>query len=214
MFDDTREWLEADGRGGFASGTVCGVRTRRYHALLLPATTPPTGRIVLVSGIDAWVDVGGASWPLTSQRYAPDVIFPGGAGYLESFTPRPWPAWQYAYPDGSRIRQQLLVEHGTGAVLLAWTLLDAPGPATLRVRPFMSGRDYHALHRRNDAFDFRPATAGARVTFSPYPGLPSIHVESNGRYCHQPDWYLNFLYRVEAERGLDAIERPGSGGSH
>jgi hypothetical protein len=46
------EWLEADGRGGFAMGTAAGVRTRRYHALLVAATTPPTGRVVLVSGVE------------------------------------------------------------------------------------------------------------------------------------------------------------------
>ena len=51
--DDGLEWLEADGLGGFASGTVSGKRTRRYHALLLAAATPPTGRFVLVSGLDA-----------------------------------------------------------------------------------------------------------------------------------------------------------------
>jgi hypothetical protein len=53
--DDVTEWLEADGLGGFASGTTGGLRTRRYHALLLAATTPPTGRMVLVNGLDAWV---------------------------------------------------------------------------------------------------------------------------------------------------------------
>ena len=51
-----REWLEADGLGGFASGTSTGIRTRRYHALLLTATTPPTGRLVLVNGLDAWIE--------------------------------------------------------------------------------------------------------------------------------------------------------------
>ena len=60
----TREWLEADGLGGFASGTVAGIRTRRYHALLLTATTPPTGRVVLVNGFDAWVETpGGRATP-------------------------------------------------------------------------------------------------------------------------------------------------------
>src|SRR3954466_3804893 len=54
--DDTTEWLEADGLGGFASGTTSGIRTRRYHALLLTAETPPTGRVVLVNGLDAWVE--------------------------------------------------------------------------------------------------------------------------------------------------------------
>ena len=53
---DSREWLEADGLGGFASGTADGIRTRRYHAILLSATAPPSGRMVLVNGFEAWVD--------------------------------------------------------------------------------------------------------------------------------------------------------------
>ena len=70
--DDRTEWLEADGLGGFASGTSSGIRTRRYHALLLVATTPPTGRMVLVNGIDAWIERPGAPDEyLTRQRYAP-----------------------------------------------------------------------------------------------------------------------------------------------
>lgn len=72
------EWLETDGLGGFASGTVSGVRTRRYHALLLAATTPPTGRHALVNGFDAWVETPLGAVALTSQRYAPGVLAPGG----------------------------------------------------------------------------------------------------------------------------------------
>jgi glycogen debranching enzyme len=61
------EWLEADGLGGFASGTVSGIRTRRYHALLLAATKPPAGRVVLVNGFDAWVENGSRNFfPLVS----------------------------------------------------------------------------------------------------------------------------------------------------
>ena len=56
MITPSAEWLEADGLGGFAFGRVDGVRTRRYHAVLAVATTPPTGRIVLVNGFDAWVE--------------------------------------------------------------------------------------------------------------------------------------------------------------
>ena len=72
-YDDRLEWLEADGLGGFASGTSSGIRTRRYHALLLAATTPPTGRMVLVNGYDGWVETAAGSFALTSQRYAPGV---------------------------------------------------------------------------------------------------------------------------------------------
>ncbi|PYK81586.1 MAG: hypothetical protein DME41_11740, partial [Verrucomicrobia bacterium] len=63
------EWLEADGLGGFASGTVSGIRSRRYHALLLTATTPPAGRMVLANGFDAWVETPSGTFAISSQRY-------------------------------------------------------------------------------------------------------------------------------------------------
>jgi glycogen debranching enzyme len=59
-----QEWLEADGLGGFASGTVSGIRTRRYHALLLTATKPPSGPLVLVNGFDASVETGSCRFPV------------------------------------------------------------------------------------------------------------------------------------------------------
>ena len=74
--DPNAEWLEADGLGGFASGTVSGIRSRRYHALLLTATTPPAGRMVLVNGFDAWVETSRGTFAISSQRYGPDVIHP------------------------------------------------------------------------------------------------------------------------------------------
>ena len=76
------EWLEADGLGGFASGTVGGVRTRRYHALLLAATTPPTGRMVLVNGLEVWLETPAGRFALSAQRYAPDVVHPDGAARI------------------------------------------------------------------------------------------------------------------------------------
>src|SRR5215207_9301574 len=87
------EWLEADGIGGFASGTVGGERTRRYHALLLSATTPPTGRAVLVNGIEASVETRAGAVPLTTQRYAPDIQHPDGWRRIAAFERLPWPGW-------------------------------------------------------------------------------------------------------------------------
>src|SRR6201996_9329500 len=94
------EWLEADGLGGFASGTVSGIRTRRYHALLLAATTPPAGRMVLVNGFDAELETASGRFALTTQRYAPGVNHPDGLTRLESFSLDPWPQWTFSFPDG------------------------------------------------------------------------------------------------------------------
>jgi hypothetical protein len=94
------EWLETDGLGGFASGTVSGVRTRRYHGLLVPATMPPAGRTVLVNGFEAWVELSGATFAISSQRYNPDVFYPNGVDRLSSCRLEPWPIWTFDLSAG------------------------------------------------------------------------------------------------------------------
>src|SRR5439155_410758 len=205
------EWLEADGLGGFASGTAIGIRTRRYHALLLAATAPPTGRVVLVNGLEAWVERPDGAVALSSQRYAPDVVHPDGAERIESFAAEPWPRWTFRLPDGSLIEHGLLVAPGRAATALYWRLHEGRG-GTLAVRPLVSGRDYHALHHENPAFRFDAEVADGRVVWRPYPGLPAIVARANGAYAHQPDWYRNFLYTEERDRGLDCVEDLASPG--
>ena len=97
------EWLEVDGLGGFASGTVSGIRTRRYHALLLAATTPPTGRMVLVNGIEAWLETPGGRFALSAQRYVPDVVHPDGERRIVEFQSEPWPTWVLRAEDGTEV---------------------------------------------------------------------------------------------------------------
>jgi predicted glycogen debranching enzyme len=210
---DEREWLEPDGRGGFASGTVSGVRTRRYHAILLAATTPPTGRMVLVNGFDAWIEVDGRRVALSSQRYAPDVIAPDGASRIATFTHEPWPSWTFDLGDSLRVRQEIFVPYGAAAVVVTWRLVDTearprPGgtPVRLIVRPFLSGRDYHGLHHENGACRQQADVADGLVVWQPYAGVPAVVSRSNATYSHRPDWYRTFLYRAERERGLDDAE--------
>jgi predicted glycogen debranching enzyme len=215
QIDDRTEWLEADGLGGFASGTTSGIRTRRYHALLLPATTPPTGRIVLVNGVDVWLDTKGGSFALCSQRYAPGVVHPDGACRIVSFSRDPWPTWEFEADDGTRIRHEIVVPYCSGSTVLTWDVIRAAGPVTLRVRPFLSGRDYHSMHHENGAFQFEPIPSNDSlesdgrsgiVSFAPYSGVPHVEFRTNGEYHHSPDWYRNFLYEAERDRGLDDTE--------
>jgi predicted glycogen debranching enzyme len=201
-----REWLEADGLGGFASGTVTGLRTRRYHALLLTATTPPTGRVVLLNGFDAWVETGGARFELSSQWYAPGVRGGAGAAHIESFESTPWPTWIYRFADGTRVRQEIFVVKEAPVTCVAWKLLSGSGAARITVRPFLSGRDYHALHRSNTLFRFDAASGAGRVAWRPYQDVPGVTAIHNGTYHHDPHWYFNFSYQSEQARGLDCEE--------
>ena len=210
--DLTAEWLEAGAQGGFASGTVGGERTRRYHALLLIATNPPDGRVVQVNGIEAWVNAPDGNYPLTSQRYLPNVVYPDGWIRLTGFSRDPWPSWQFALPGGTEIFYELFVARETSETVLRWWHEGAAGPHGLNVRPLISGRDYHALHRENPACNFDSAVEGSSITWRPYASLPEIVANSNGVYHAEPDWYRNFLYTAERDRGLDCVEDLASPG--
>lgn len=230
FINSNAEWLEADGLGGFASGTVSGIRTRRYHALLLTATIPPAGRMVLVNGFDAWIETGTEIFAISSQCYAPDVIHPNGASLIESFEHEPWPRWRYRSADDLVIEQEIFIPRGESAVFLAWRIVagggdpgsgqgdvniqpgSTPPTTTLKVRPFFSGRDFHSMHHENSAFKFVAEQDGERVTCRSYDGIPAVVAYSNGRYAHEPTWYRNFLYFEEQARGLDAIEDLASPG--
>ena len=223
--DEVTEWLEPDGLGGFASGTTGGLRTRRYHGLLVTATTPPTGRLVLVNGLDAWVEapcrhgpgerlavsgeqpaVSGEREFLTQQRYSPGVVAPADAAIIESFTADPWPTWGYRLRDGTPIEQEIFVTRGSPIVAIRWRAPEAAPGVILSVRLFLSGRDLHALHHANPTFRFAHAVAGEEVSWAPYQGVPGIAALSNGEYQPEPEWYRGFLYAEERARGLDSEE--------
>jgi predicted glycogen debranching enzyme len=169
--------------------------------------------MVLVNGFDAWVRTPRGTFALTSQFYAPEVIHPDGASRIKAFKNDLWPTWTYRLEDGTKIEQEILVEHGRPVVTVSWRLLNNKRDVSLTVRPFLSGRDYHGLHRENPSFRFDADTSAEVVKWRPYDGVPGIVVSSNGKYIHQPDWYRNFFYREEKERGLDVVEDLASPGS-
>jgi predicted glycogen debranching enzyme len=206
------EWLEADGRGGFASGAADLVRTRRYHALLLAAKEPPSVRYALVNGLEAWVDIPEGRFPISSQAYAPGVVYPEGARRVESFEADPWPRWTFRLGEDLRLMQEIFVCRRTGTTVLVWRPSRRWLDMALTVRLFLSGRDYHSLHRENPHFRFEPQRRGYGWLWIPYDGVPEINVATNGIYCHEPDWYRNFFYSEEKSRGLDWTEDLASPG--
>ncbi len=206
------EWLEADGSGGFASGTAGLTRTRRYHALLLTATAPPARRFALVNGFEAWVETPDGRFAISSQEYAPGVVSPDGSWRIVAFRSDPWPIWLFRVGDGVRLTQEIFVSRRTGMTALVWRLPRRNSDVRLSVRLLFSGRDSHALHHENPAFRFEPQRRGYGWMWVPYEGVPAVNVTTNGSYSHEPDWYRNFLYSQERARGLDFTEDLASPG--
>jgi predicted glycogen debranching enzyme len=207
-----KEWLEPDGLGGFASGTVALTRTRRYHALLCVATKPPAGRFVLWNGFDARVETPEGSYAISTQRYQPNVEHPDGAARLVKFESEPWPRYTFQLP-ASELVQEIFVVHGSPVAIVTFKLSKPIEGAKLFVRPFLSGRNFHALHRENSDFYFTASSERGEVAFQTYPPVPKISFLSGAEYRHEPAWYRNFEYSEEAARGLDHLEDLASPGT-
>jgi predicted glycogen debranching enzyme len=203
--DTAAEWLEADGLGGYASGTVGTLRTRRYHGVRVTATQPPAGRVVCVAGMDVEVDCGNGAEALASQWYAPGVTHPALAA-IESFALDPWPAWTFVLADGTAVRAEIFCTAGRSRTLLRWTRVRGGGRIRLRVRPLLAARDYHSLQRENGAVDTQLTINGGRASWRLYPDALPVTCVTNGEWRIESEWYRQFLYEAERARGLDAIE--------
>jgi predicted glycogen debranching enzyme len=198
-----REWLETNGIGGFASSTVIGLNTRRYHGLLVAATQPPVDRMVLLSKFEETLVVGERRFELSCNRY-PGVIHPQGHVYLREFRSDPFPTFVYEI-DGLELTKTVFMPHGENTTVIEYAL--AGGQAMLELRPLIAFRDYHSTTHQNSSIDGRLRIEPGRVACSPYQGCPTLYLaHTDGEVRPDGDWYRNFEYTVEQERGLDFQE--------
>lgn len=199
------EWLETNGCGGFASGTVAGANTRRYHGLLVVATSHENHRYVLVNHLEEWLYLDGRAFSISTNLY-PDVIHPHGYRHCVSFSSTPWPTWTFIVNDRTVSREIFCVQDQS-TVVVRWRLLTPTTDSVeLRVRPKLTSRDYHALHHENGALSSEATVTEQWVTWQPYHGLPAVHCRHTGIYRHAPDWYRYVQFPLERERGLDFQE--------
>jgi len=203
-----REWLETNGIGGFATSTVAGINTRRYHGLLVAATDPPLGRMVLLSKLEETLIVGGERFAL-SANYYPDAVHPDGFRHLVSFRLDPFPVWKYV-AGGIVLEKKLFMRHGENTVVCTWEIVDAPesiGEATLEVLPLLAYRDYHSLRSEGSGFDGSFEALGSDIKIRADAGAPVLNIACEQAEVRQTGhWYRNFQYPVERDRGFDHSE--------
>jgi predicted glycogen debranching enzyme len=201
-----REWLETNGIGGFASSTVAGLNTRRYHGLLVAATNPPVGRMVLLSKLEETAIVNGRRYELSANRY-PGVVHPQGYRYLKSFRLDPYPLFVYELDD-CELEKSLFMVAGENTTAIQYRFLsgDMAGCA-LELRPLIAFRDFHVTTHENGALDTTIDTEPGCVAITPYRALPTLYLAHNAlRVEKTGEWYRNFEYDIERERGLDYRE--------
>lgn len=197
-----REWLETNGLGGYASGTVAGVGTRGYHGLLVAAERAPGVRTMIATSADEWV-VGAPPVFLSTHQY-PGTLSPQGFKLLEGFEAAPFPTWTYR-TGGYRIERKLFMVHGENTTVVRYRLL-AGKPVRIGIRFFFVFRDHHARRHESGTWWVVASRAGDAIHCVPSDGVLPATVYARGAYRDDGQWYRRFEYARERERGQPHTE--------
>lgn len=192
----TLEWLDTNGAGAYAMGTVAGVRTRRYHSLL--NTGQPTQ--VWLNALEDVLTLGGERYELATHRY-PGLVAPRGYELLGEFRMAPYPSWLYRVDEATLTREVMLID-GQPAVLVRYCCSE---DAVLELRPFVSGRPQHSLMAASQWNRWVAEGDGSYLKLER--GAAKMHFRSDAsEFKAKDDWYLRFQYAVDRARGLDYEE--------
>ncbi len=198
-----REWLETNGRGSYASGSLSGAAVRRYHGLLTIPLSPPVRRVQLVNRLEETLVAGGERIPLSCQTY-PSAVHPRGFLRLQEFRLDPFPVWIYE-AGGVRLKKSFFLRYGEDTAVILYEHVSGPD-ASIEVRPLLSGRNHHHLGREDGRFQGRCRTL-ARGFEARLEGLPAFRALCpEGDFRPEPLWYRSQTYGREERRGLDFTE--------
>jgi predicted glycogen debranching enzyme len=203
---ESREWLVTNGIGGYASGTIAGLLTRRYHGLLIAALNPPLGRTLLVTKLDETVHYNGQSYSLSTNRWIDGMVSPEGYYHIEQFfLDRTTPVWQFGFSD-VQLEKQVWMQPRSNTTYVQYTLNRATEPLQLTLQAFVNYRDYHGSTQGNGwQMSVEAIAQGIQVTA--FPGATPIYLLSNSaRVTPAHEWYYSFDLAAERDRGLSDRE--------
>jgi len=195
-----KEWLETNGIGGYASSTIVGANTRGYHGLLIAATLPPLGRMLLLSKVEETLVVENKRYELSCNQY-PGAVHPEGHKYLDSFKLDPFPILTYIVGHVV-IEKSVFMIHGQNTTFITYKLISSSEAVKLELRPLVACRDFHSRTHKNN--EFRLDTGRKSISISAQG--TELFLSAQAEFQTSEHWYRNFEYREEAYRGQESHE--------
>ena len=202
-----REWLVTNGIGGYASGTVSGALTRRYHGLLVAALKPPLDRKLLVTKLDETAHYDGESFDLFANRWVDRSIDPNGYRHIENFTlDGTMPVWNFAFAD-ALLERRIWMQQGVNTTYIRYALRGHRGlhPVRLTLKTLVNYRDYHGETEADESMKVEQTEHGVKVLA--YEGAVPFYLLSDKASAQPRDeWYYDYSFSVEQYRGFRGFE--------
>jgi predicted glycogen debranching enzyme len=197
----SREWIETNGLGGWASSSVSGANTRNYHGVFVSAIDPPVGRMVMLNKLEEIISVGEEKYELSCNQF-PGKVCCEGLQYLNKFTRDIFPVFQYKI-ENIEITKTIAAMYQEDTVVITYEVTSADTEFELDLKPLISFRDYHSLSHANDGINRNIKFGNDTLEVNPYPGLPTMYIYiDKSTFRFDPAWFHNFEYREEQARGL------------
>ncbi len=202
----SRETIRTNRRGSFASSTIIGCNTRKYHGLLI-CPLEDKQRHVLLSSLDATVLVQDTEFELGIHKYPGGQYYPKGHVYVQDFETEPIPKITYRMGDITLSREILLVEEEE-KILARYTLNESSEPIKLKLHPFLAFRNIHTLSKANMEVQSQFEKIKNGISTRMYEHYPLLHMQCSKKneFVPAPDWYYNIEYSEEQRRGYDYQE--------
>jgi len=205
------EWIETNGVGGYASSTIIGLNSRRYHGLLVSANNPPVEKEVIVSKLDEAIVLKNKFYELSVNQF-PGNVSPKGYQYLVEFKKDLFPEFIYKV-DSVKIKKTIAAISERNTTVIIYEVLEAIEEFEIQLTPFIAMRDFHSLRKADvnlqAEYSFKNNLLKLNLQNRPTTLFASIN---KGEFTSCPDWYYNFEYLEELNRGLDYREdlfKPG-----
>ena len=199
-----REWLLTNSRGSYASGTVIGCNTRRYHGLLVGALRPPVERVVTLSNVLERVTVAGQTYELANFEFS-DRLHPRGYRYLKRFWQDEGVHFLYEFA-GYTVTKSVYLAHDHNVVVLEYAFEGPVGEVGFSVMPLLAMRGFHHLQSSSASLTMEEADGVVTAATLGWEG-PALHMYCReGRFRRGPDWWYSMHYRQDARRGQDNYE--------
>ncbi len=208
-----KEWIHTNGIGGYASSTISGANSRRYHGLLVASLNPPTDRRVLVSKIDEQIKLSNDEIIQLGSNQYPNAVYPQGYGFIKEYQIFPYPVFTFE-GENFKIQKSIFHKRGSNTVFVEYV---NQGKETIEIslNTTFVNRDYHSMSHESDNCNFYKADVdnGQQVIYAYYESIPVYEKISKGKFEENRQWIKNVEYDEERKRGLDYNEDTYSIGS-